>query len=81
MTIEKAREIANEFFARKDNSKVARILDAQTHWICYSGPEDTVVFGKNGVKIDKETGEASDFILPDAENFKLLARVKDEREA
>lgn len=34
------------------------------------------IVGLSGVKIAKESGEINDFILPDEENFKILAEAK-----
>ena len=70
-----ALEIANKFFAEKNQSEVAKLLEAPTHWICYDGPADRVIYGKAGIKIDKETGQTELFILPNKENFELLHKA------
>lgn len=76
MGLLEARNKANDYFMQNCNAKVndAGILDAETHWIFYPGQEGIVEFGQEGIKIEKTSGIIESFILPDDENFELLAR-------
>ena len=71
---EEAIKKANEFFQKKNGTNITRLLDAQTHSLCYGGPEGRIV-GKMGIKIDKEEGIVEKFILPNEENFELLDKA------
>ena len=69
-------KMVNEYFLKEDGLSVTTAMDAETHWIFYAVPEDGSAIGNAGVKVNKETGELEDFILPDDENFELLDRAK-----
>ena len=51
-------------------------LDSPKYWVFYPGSDDEEVIGLSGVKIAKDTGEIVDFILPDNDNFIILAESK-----
>lgn len=72
MLYENALKIAEDYFAQNGNTAVSCALDAPTHWIFYGGKACEVEIGGAGIKIHKASGDISDFILPDAENFRLL---------
>ena len=76
MNFEEALALAEKYFREKNGTKVARALDAQTHWIFYGGERDQVDYGGAGIKIDRQTGAIGDFILPDSSNFELLDRAE-----
>ena len=71
ITFEEGLKIANEYLKDADDTQVESALDAGTCWIFYGEP----CIGGAGVKINKETANAEDFILPDEENFELLERA------
>lgn len=72
ITKREALLIANAFFKGMDGTKTTSLLETPTHYIGYNVPEGKVRIGGCSVKIDRLTGEAEDFILPDDENFRLL---------
>lgn len=69
--------IANAFFKGLDGTKATSLKESASHFVADNIPEGEVRIGGGGVKIDKLTGEADDFILPDDENFKILEDAKD----
>lgn len=77
MEFNKAFQSAKGYFAKGFESKIAHILETDTHWIFYPGEKGVRVVGGYGIKIDKATGKIEDFILPNAENFKLLEKAKE----
>ncbi len=74
---EKAVEIANKFFEEKNKTQIVKLLETSKCWICYGGPADKMIVGKSGIKIDKQSGEISNFILPNRENFALLKEAEE----
>ncbi len=76
MNLYDAIELANNYFLNiyNENVNTRSILDAGSHWIFYPGQNNVIEFGLEGIKIKKETGAIEDFVLPDDENFNLLAQ-------
>ena len=72
MDFREALEQANAFFQQKGEGTVVCALDAVTHWIFYGGEPGVTQVGSAGIKINRETGEVNEFILPDIDNFELL---------
>ena len=77
MTSRDALIIANAFFKGMNGTKTTKLLETPSYWIGYNVPEGEVHIGGGGVKIDRKTGEADDFILPDDDNFKLLDEARE----
>ena len=67
---------AESYFKKENGSKVTCALDTDTFWIFYGGLEGVTEIGSIGIKINKSKGTVEEFILPDDENFQLLARAK-----
>lgn len=74
---EQAVRAANKYLLEEEGLPVAKAFDAQTHWIFYAAPEEDFAVGNAGVKVDKQSGNLEDFILPDNENFALLDKAQE----
>ena len=72
--LETALKIANEHLMKMEGSVAKTALDTQTCWIFFASSEEEPSIGGAGVKVDKNTGELKDFILPNDENFELLEK-------
>lgn len=67
-----AIKLAEEFFA-KIGEKIIQINESKDYFIVFGADsKNEVKYGKSDIKINKISGEITDFILPSPENFKLL---------
>lgn len=78
MMFAEACEKAMQYFRDKWNDiGLCSIQDLGDKWL-FNGEnsENKVVYGKQGITIDKKTGNISLFVLPDVNNFKILEGAK-----
>ena len=76
MNFEEAKVAAQAYFEQRGVTGLASALEAENCWIFYGGKAGVTVCGIPGVKVSKETGELSVFILPNKENFAILKSAK-----
>ena len=72
ITFEQAYSSAEQYYQDKGNMVITKALDAGKVWIFYGGKDERIEIGGAGIKIEKENGRISNFILPSLENFALL---------
>lgn len=74
MKFENACKIAMEYFKREyGDVGLLPVSDVGDRWV-FSGynAKREILYGKQSIAINKDTGEKTIFYLPDEENFKLL---------
>lgn len=74
MKFEEACKKAMEYFKKEyGDTGLCSIRDLGSKWLFDgSDNEQRVVYGKQGITVDKKTGELELFYLPDETNFELL---------
>lgn len=76
ITYNEALEKAIEYFnTHSQNNKISKALENSEGWIFYNFIGFKV--GAAGIKVDKQSGNISTFILPNKENFELLKNSKE----
>lgn len=73
---EKAKEIAKEYYSGIGMNKLTKVYENDEMWIVYATKDDQTQYGGCGISINKETGDASKFILPSKKNFEILKKAK-----
>jgi len=74
--LNEAIRIAETYFA-KNNEHIVQINEADEFFIFFgANAKEDIKFGRSDIKINKTTAEVSRFVLPSAENFKLLKMSK-----
>lgn len=79
MKFETACKKAMNYFSKEyGDAGLASIKDLGDKWLFDGANEDSsVVYGKQCITIDKDTGEREIFCLPNEKNFKLLENAVD----
>lgn len=76
ITLEKAIEIAKEYYINRGSPDITYVAEAEGVWIVNGGIKGVRRVGSFGITINKDNGEIRNLILPSKEGFALLDSAK-----